>query len=208
MLSFARHGHWPPVRGLRGCRLFWKPTPKRLILSNYKSDSNQILCAASGQRGLLMLCFTSGFDTSKVAGGQCRPPNPAFSFKIFLSECTGPTAVKILRWLLEHVEMLSWARHGDWPPIKVAQRGVAPFWLWTQKRLLLPNYLSDSNQLRYAGSGRWGLVSLSFLSGSALSKSTGGDNWSPNPTFFEKHLSIYLAEYTDLNTSGGSMAKY
>ena len=58
-------------------------------------------------------------------------------------------------------------------PGKGGSRGVQLFWLWTPKPLLLPKYLTDSDQTWYEASGQRGLVNLCSLSKSAFLKRLG-----------------------------------
>ena len=60
--------------------------------------------------------------------------------------------------------MFIWVGHGDWPPVREAQ-GASSYFGYGQP--FLPNYMSDSNQIRYKASD---LVILRSLSESVPSE--------------------------------------
>ena len=66
--------HWVPVRGGSVCvPLFWRRTSKRIFLTNYPYDTNQIWYEASKHLSLFMLCSTCESASFKAAGGQYGP---------------------------------------------------------------------------------------------------------------------------------------
>ena len=64
--------------------------------------------------------------------------------------------------------------------------GVPPILTKAQKRLLLLNYLSDSNRIKYGASRQLNLVSLCFFSGSGLPKGLGGQLTFKSGIFFKR----------------------
>ena len=78
--------------------------------------------------------------------------------------------------LLEHVQMSSSARLGDWPP-EEGSGGVLLFRHRTPKRYLLSNYPSDRNRIWFDASRQRDLVILcsNFLMRPSEAGGAGGD---------------------------------
>ena len=194
---------WFPLSGhpLYCVNILQKP------LQKYSADSNQIWCEASGQWGLVRLCSTSGSAPSRGNGGQFTPKSGLFFKNLvrnYQAECA-EIDMRASEACLD-VKLCSTWRLPPGNPLP-GSGDVPIFWQWTQKRFLLPNYRSDSDQIKHGAGGRWVLLRLCSSFGSAPLRGLGG-NLPPNPIFSSK---IFIRNYQaecgeiDLGASGACL---
>ena len=103
MLSCARHGHWPLVRGAQGASPdFGNGHQNVFVYQTIRLIRTKFGRRHQGDEALLGFAPLLDPPLPKVLGGN-RTPNPAFCSKIFLLKFTWPNARKLKRGLLEHV---------------------------------------------------------------------------------------------------------
>ena len=101
MLIFAGHASEWEDSGV--VLFFWQWTQN--LLTNSQAHWIKFGMKRQGNN-FVRLCLPSISAISKEAGGQSTPKS-SFSSKFFLSETTGPNALKVVWRLLEHVRLCS-----------------------------------------------------------------------------------------------------
>ena len=104
VVNCARHGDCLPLRWAQGASPYFGS-----VLENVPFP--QTICPIQIKFGLRH----QGNELSCYA--PLLNPPPIFT-KIFLWEFTWPNALNLIWGLLEHVEMFSYPRHGDWSPVR------------------------------------------------------------------------------------------
>ena len=134
MLSYARHGDWPSVRGTQGASTYFGIGHQNVFCrTTIRLESNLVWGIKATSHFVLHFWIRS----SKASRDNIDPHivgNTAIYTEIIMGASGACLDVKLgSAWRLA--------------PGKRSPGASPLFWLWTQKRPLLPNYLSESNQI-------------------------------------------------------------